>query len=156
MMKENAHEVIDFLKIDVESFEWNTLLEMHSSGVFERVGAIQMEVHFWNKACFAHWVEWESIWSPRRYPSECWDSRACTNKNAAGSAASSEDLVIWQKVLDLLRDSGFQQISLQIGGGGQMVEFPNGEVLPCCYEINLVKPGWIDIALNVSHAIEYP
>jgi len=40
--------------------------------------------------------------------------------------------------------------------GGQMVEFPNGEVLPCCYEINLVKPGWSDFALNVSHAIEYP
>ena len=91
MMKENAHEVIDFLKIDVESFESNALLDMHSSGVFERVGAIQMVVHFWNKACFAHWVEWESIWSPRGYPLESHDSRACTNKNAAGSAASSDD-----------------------------------------------------------------
>jgi hypothetical protein len=147
MMKENAHEVIDFLKIDVESFEWDALFEMHSSGVFKRVGVIQMEVHFWNKACFAHWVEWETKWSRRGYPSEASNSRACTNENAAGSAARSEDLVLWQKALDLLRDSGFQQISLQVVGGGQMVEFPNGEVLPCCYEINLVRSSWNGVAV---------
>jgi hypothetical protein len=123
---------------------------MHSSGVFERVGAIQMEVHFWNKACFAHWVEWETTWSPQGYPSEASRSRACTNENAAGSAARKEDLVIWQKALDVLRDSGFQQISLQVVGGGQMVEFPNGEVLPCCYEIHLIRPDWNGVALNAS------
>jgi hypothetical protein len=142
MMAENTHNVIDFLKIDVESFEWETLFEMHSSRILERVGAIQMEVHFWNKACFAHWVEWEATWSKLGYPSESSSSRACTSKNAKGSAATNEDLLNWQRALDLLRDSGFLQSSLQVVGGGQMVEFPNGEVLPCCYEINLMRPNW--------------
>ena len=150
MMKENAHNVIDYLKIDVESFEWDTLFEMHSSGILERIGAIQMEVHFWNKACFAHWVEWEKMWSPLGYPSDSSSSRACTNKNAQGSAASDEDVVIWQNALNILRDSGFQQISLQVVGGGQMVEFPNGEVHPCCYEINLVRPNWNGMASSAS------
>jgi hypothetical protein len=142
MMEENKHQFIDYLKIDVESFEWDALFHMHSSGVLQRVGTIQIEVHYWNKACFAHWVEWESIWGPRGYPSESSSSRACTNENAKGSAASYEDIAVWQKAFDILLDSGFHQVSLEVVGGGQLVEFPNGEVLPCCFEINLVRPNW--------------
>ncbi len=127
----------------MDSFEWETLFEMHSSRIFERIGAIQVEVHFWNKVCFAHWVEWEAVWLKLEYPPESSISRACTtSKNAKVSAATNEDLLIWQRALDLLRDSRFLQSSLQVVGGGQMVEFPNGEVLHCCYEINLVKPNW--------------
>jgi hypothetical protein len=82
---------------------------MHSSRIFERVGAIQVEVHFWNKVCFTHWVEWEAIWSKLGYIPESSSARACTSKNAKGSAATNEDLLTWQRALDLLRDSRFLQ-----------------------------------------------
>jgi hypothetical protein len=146
MMKDNGHLEIDYLKIDVEYFEWDVLYEMQASGTLQNVGAIQMETHFWNKECFKHWVEWEKKWGALGYPPESHLTRACENKNAPGSAATAADITKWQKALDLLRDSGFQEFFVEIGGGGQMVEFPNGEVLPCCYEIYLAKPNWHGIA----------
>ena len=151
MMRENGHSVIDYLKIDVESFEWDTLFEMQASGILANIGAIQMETHFWNKACFKHWVEWENMWRPLGYPKESFGTRACENKNAKGSAANYEDIIKWQKALDFLQGSGFQEIFLEVGGGGQMVEFPNGEVLPCCYEVYLMRPSWNGNTADAAH-----
>lgn len=151
MMKENGHAAIDYLKIDVESFEWDVLFEMEVSGTLAQVGAIQMEVHFWNQACFKHWVEWEHHWGPLGYPKESFSTRACEHKNAKGSAASNEDIKKWQEALDLLQQSGFQEFFFEVGGGGQNVEFPNGEVLPCCYEVYLARPNWNGVTARPSH-----
>jgi hypothetical protein len=91
------------------------------------------------------------MWRPLGYPKESFGTRACENKNAKGSAANYEDIIKWQKALDFLQSSGFQEIFLEVGGGGQMVEFPNGEVLPCCYEVYLMRPSWNGNTADAAH-----
>jgi hypothetical protein len=83
---------------------------------------------------------------PLGYPKEFFSTRSFENKNAKGAAAAkNEDILKWQKALDLLKDSGFQELFLEVGGGGQMVQFHNGEELPCCY--NKISRGPIGVAL---------
>jgi hypothetical protein len=135
-----GHKTLDVLKIDVEGFEWTSVIQMIESNTLQkRVKQITMEMHLFK---FAEAERFDIM-----YPK-------CGNDNSFLSllrrmyscypvtSTTPEDINFWLSVFERMREAGFMMVASHVNENGRKVKLDESFVhfrAHCCYEITWVN-----------------
>ncbi|PPQ65698.1 hypothetical protein CVT24_012116 [Panaeolus cyanescens] len=98
LMKQNGHDFIDILKIDIEGWEFETLTALIKPYIQSRkplpFGQLQLEIHLWNKS-FEYFLGWWEMLEEAGLRAFWTEVNTCHNSNHVSSADCLSNSPTW-------------------------------------------------------------